>query len=557
MQTIYLSNEDTVDIIAGKIKSSQEKEINLLVLSRTVPVLSVVNLKMFKKIAENLNKVITVSAADEAVKILVENSGLSLGPIGKRDNTAENKSKANAGIFTRKPRLVDSISLSKGAIDLSSHRELPKKPVLAIAEESLPSMPKKNFDEYKEFGEVQEEEIKFQVPQTSRNIFIGFIIMVIIAVGAAGYVLLPTAKITITPKANPINTSFDFIIDKNTKELDIAEKKIPAMVIGTTVEKDGQFTATGKKQIVSNATGTVTVYNEWSSFPQKLVENTRFSTADGKIFKTTKSIIVPGFVRDETGSDVPGKIDVSIVASESGPAYNIDPADFTIPGFKGTAKYFKIYAKSLTATSGGASGFTTVISAEDFKKAKAFLEEEARKDIISQLTDKKPSDLTMIDQAISVKSGELVSPLSIDQPTNKFKANLKISAAAFLFNEKDIKAIIESIIKENNQEKKNFIFVDARYEIIDDAMIIGADTIRLSAQLYANAYNSYNLVDESGTSEMRTKIVGKSKEELEGYIKTNYPDINKFSVVLWPFWVTKIPSIEKNVTISLDIPHEE
>ncbi|MBU4142122.1 hypothetical protein KKE99_04610 [Patescibacteria group bacterium] len=552
MQTIYLSNEDTVDIIAGKIKSSQEKEINLLVLSRTIPVLSVVNLKMFKKIAENLSKVISVSTADEAVKILVENSGISLRASKKKDGAAEAKAKytANANSFIQKARSVDSIGWSKGPIDLSSHCHPPKKQAPDFLQESPPFRAEENIEENEKIKEAEEKVTKFQVPRASRNIFIGFIAMVIIAVGIAAYVLLPTAKIIITPKANPINTNFDFIIDKNIKELDIEEKKIPATVIVANIEKDGQFTATGKKQLTSNAVGVVTMYNEWSSIPQKLVENTRLSTADGKIFKTTKSITVPGFIRDETGSDVPGKIDAPIVASEPGPDYNIDASDFTIVVFKGTAKHTKIYAKSLAATSGGASGVTTVVSADDFKKAKDFLEEKARKDIISQLNDKKPSDLTMIDQAVSVKSGELVSPLSIDQPTNKFKASLKISAVAFLFNLNDVKAIAKSILKEINEEKKNFVLVDAGLDY-GDALIIGSDTIKLSAQSHANAFN---LVNES---DMRAKIAGKSKEDMEEYVKNNYPDINKVSVTLWPFWVAKIPSIEKNISISLDIPRGE
>lgn len=542
MQTIYLSNEDTVDIIAGKIKSSQEKEINLLVLSRTLPVLSVVNLKMFKKIAENLNKIISVSTADKAVEVLVENSGISLKAVEKKDRIAEIKASraANADNFAGKARSVDSVGWSKSSKEASE-----------FLQEPLPFKAGKKFEDYEGSEKIEEEITKFQVPGTSRNIFIGFMAMVIAAVGIAGYVFLPTAKIIITPKANPINTNFDFIIDKNIKELDIAEKKIPATAIVANIEKDGQFTATGKKQLVSKAAGTAIIYNEWSSFPQKLVENTRLSTDDGKIFKITKSIVVPGFVRDETGSDVPGKIEAPIIASEPGPAYNIDPADFSIPGFKGTAKYFKIYAKSLIATAGGASGWTTVISADDFKKAKDFLEEEAKKNIISQLNDKKPSDLIMIDQAISVKSGDLISPLAgIDQLANKFKASLKISAVAFLFNPNDVKAIAKSVLEEINKEKKNFVLVDAGLDY-GDALIIGSDAIKLSAQSHANAFN---LINEN---DMRAKITGKSKEDMEAYVKNNYPGISKISVALWPFWVKKIPSIEKNVNISLDIPHGE
>jgi hypothetical protein len=259
---------------------------------------------------------------------------------------------------------------------------------------------------------------------------------------------------------------------------------------------------------------------------------------------------VPGFVRDETGSDVPGKIDVPIVAAEPGPDYNITEADFTIPGFKGTTKYVKIYAKSQGAISGGALGYTTVVSVDDLKKAKEFLEEEAKKNIVSQLDDKKPSDLVMFEQAISVKSGDLVSSVNIDQPTNKFKARLGISAVAFLFNPNDAKTIAKGILEEISQEKKNFVLVDAGLEYVD-AQLIGTDSYKISAQSHANAFN---LIDEN---DMRTKIIGKNKEELESYIKANYSDISKINVTLWPFWVKTIPNMEKNVTITLDIPRGE
>ncbi len=546
MQTIYLSNEDTVDIIAEKIKSSREKEINLLVLSRTLPVLSVVNLKMFKKIAENLNKIISISTPDMAVKILVENSGMELKTLDKKDNTIETKIKyaANANSFNRETRQVDSVVKKKGVINLSSDYHHLNKQSPIVFYDFLPAKPERFFEE------AEKNAAKFQVPRTSRNIFIGFIAMVIVAIGIAGYILLPTANIIITPKANPINVTFDFIIDKNIKEPDIKERKIPATVIVANIEKDGQFTATGKKQITSNATGMVTIYNEWSSFPQNLVINTRLSSDDGKIFKITKNITIPGFVRDEDGNDIPGKIDVPIIASEFGSDYNIEPASFTILGFKGTAKYAKIYAKSYMAFSGGASGFTTVVSADDFKKAKEYLEEEAKKNIISQLDDKRPSDLTMIEQAISVKSGELISSVSLDQPANKFKARLKISAVAFLFNPNDVKAIAKSDFEDNNEENKNFVLINAGLDY-GDALIIGVDAIKLSAQSHAN---KFNLIDEN---EMRAKIAGKSREEMESYVKNNYPDINKINVALWPFWVVKIPNMEKNISITLDIPHGE
>ena len=102
----------------------------------------------------------------------------------------------------------------------------------------------------------------------------------------------------------------------------------------------------------TKASGTITAFNEYGSEPQLLVASTRFLSSNGKIFRTTKDVYIPGanIIDDEI---IPSSIDVEVVANYLGAEYNIGQSDFTIPGFKGTVKYAGFYGKSDTAMSGG------------------------------------------------------------------------------------------------------------------------------------------------------------------------------------------------------------
>jgi len=102
------------------------------------------------------------------------------------------------------------------------------------------------------------------------------------------------------------------------------------------------------------ASGTIIVFNEYSSDSQLLIASTRFLSSNGKIFRTTKNIYVPG-TKTENDEIIPGSIDVEVLADYWGDEYNIGSSDFTISGFKGTAKYTDFYGKSNTAMSGGSS----------------------------------------------------------------------------------------------------------------------------------------------------------------------------------------------------------
>jgi S1-C subfamily serine protease len=96
------------------------------------------------------------------------------------------------------------------------------------------------------------------------------------------------------------------------------------------------------------ARGFVTVYSLLSS-PQKMIATTRLTPSSGLIFRIDEDIFVPP-AKIVSGEIIPGEIKVSMTADKMGSEYKIGPSTFTIPGFAGTDKYDKLYAKSFQPT---------------------------------------------------------------------------------------------------------------------------------------------------------------------------------------------------------------
>ena len=105
--------------------------------------------------------------------------------------------------------------------------------------------------------------------------------------------------------------------------------------------------------VAAKATGSITVYNNYSASSVKLVKTTRFATPDGLIFRTPADVVIPG----KTAS-APGSVQITVVADQTGSQYNVAPeSKFTVPGLQSNAAmYAGVYAKSTAAMTGGSSG---------------------------------------------------------------------------------------------------------------------------------------------------------------------------------------------------------
>lgn len=174
---------------------------------------------------------------------------------------------------------------------------------------------------------------------------------------------------------------------------------IPFQVMTLSGEEYTALVPTGEKEMNTKATGKITIYNEFGPQSQILVKNTRFQTPEGKIFRIGQQVVVPG-TKTIGGKQTPGNIEVSVTADESGTDYNIGPTSFTIPGFKGTPRYEKFYAKSAGQMSGGAQGKVKIVSDADVRQARENLSKVLREKLLREAQAKLPENLVLFPDAV-------------------------------------------------------------------------------------------------------------------------------------------------------------
>src|SRR3989344_2102405 len=85
-------------------------------------------------------------------------------------------------------------------------------------------------------------------------------------------------------------------IEINTEEggVNVLGKTIPGNFFEEELEVSQEFKATGKTKIAGKARGQIRVYNAYSTSSQSLIANTRFISAEGKLFKSIKAVTIPG-----------------------------------------------------------------------------------------------------------------------------------------------------------------------------------------------------------------------------------------------------------------------
>lgn len=209
-------------------------------------------------------------------------------------------------------------------------------------------------------GVIRDPRTRYTRNKSSLGTWI-FILVVVILVTVAGLLtyVFNKATITITPKYQDIDVRKTVTFTSGSSE------GIPYITASTSITTSKALQLTETKKVEAKASGKVTIYNKFDTEPQRLIKNTRFESASGKIYRINESVTVPG-----KKGDTPGSVDVIVYADSYGADYNSSATDFTIPGFKGTPRYAGFFGRSQGPVTGGSSGNISSASIADINAAK-------------------------------------------------------------------------------------------------------------------------------------------------------------------------------------------
>ncbi len=292
------------------------------------------------------------------------------------------------------------------------------------------------------------------------------------------------------------------------------------------------------------AKGEVTIINTYSEDSQRLIANTRFETADKKVYRIRDAVEVPGLTKKPNGDVVPGKIVATLYADAPGEEYNLASAKMTIPGFSGSPRFSGFEAVTNTPITGGYNGIKQIADDAVVTSTRA----EMTAAILSSLEKKLQSEKKegfYVDKDLVKVSVISAEPKNADVD-NSVVVEEAIHADYIMLDERALaKAIANASLTDYNNE-------DVMIENLSDLEITLATPIPTDSATISSVQLSIK-----GTVEFRwlfdaealkKDLAGKNRQALYTVL-SGYPSIDKAEVTLRPFWKQAFPVDAKDISI--------
>ena len=315
----------------------------------------------------------------------------------------------------------------------------------------------------------------------------------------------------------------------------------PVETIGFKITEKDFRPATGEEEIKEKARGQIVIYNAFSSENQVLVKRTRFETPDGKIYRIPGQITVPG-AEIKDGKIIPSSVEAEVFADQPGEEYNIGLADFTIPGFKGTARYSKFYARSKTSMEGGFTGTARVVSDKDAEEAKISLKNKLAEKINQEYKKQIPEDLILLEGASEISYEEAVFTPTIGKKSDNLATDLTANFNGILIKKEYFsKALVKAYL---GLDSINSAAVANLDQI--NKNVISRDFEKGEIVLKINNVHLAWHFDELG---LKNDLL--AKDEPFNEIFKVYDKIERAELIFWPSWWRKIPNSADRIKIKI------
>jgi hypothetical protein len=402
--------------------------------------------------------------------------------------------------------------------------------------------------------EAEREDLEEETPRGGGlgkgGIIAAFVFLVLIVVQVLCFFFLSKATIEIWPKTETINISTTLTIDLAAKQASFSNKVIPGELFEKSKMVNETFASSGKSEQEGKAEGTIKVYNEYSTAVQPLLATTRFVSTDGKVFRTPTKATIPG-LHYENNKMVAGEVEIRVVADQPGPEYNIGPTTFSIPGFAGSEKYVKFYAKSSQSMSGGSTKQVALVTREDLDNAKTVLSKRAKEECLAAFKDalnqeKMPAGYSFIEDGIQTDVTETFSLATAGSQGSNFNYQATAKSKTIIFQQKDLEDFVKSFMETQTLEDKKIDQANLKVKIMPETVNFTSGKMIISLDVSALSYSDINV------DSFKKGLAGKTASESRVFLE-NFSEISNSRVELWPFWVSKVPEDISKMEIKLNI----
>ena len=371
-------------------------------------------------------------------------------------------------------------------------------------------------------------------------------LIVVFVVGVYLFIKLPKADIIIWPKVETLSFKQTITADKSVDSVDTVKSIIPAKFLQVTKTGSQDFPATGNASNEGYASGTITIYNKFDPVsPFTFKAGTRFISDSGKLFVASQKIVIPA--AKKSGSKItPGSISVKIQAVEGGDVYNIAPSNFSVPGLKGTAYYYSIYATSTSPMTGGYAGKVKKVTDDDIQGAKDVLTKKTTSDATAALKSQVSSDYVLLDNSILSTATSASTKTKVGTTADNFNYQVTVSASALAFAKADLDQFAKDYVVSQIPEGKTLLDNSSKIDYSAGLVDVSGGKAVLNLDFSSGVYQN---VDKNSLS---LSMLGENYSQIEQTINSTLGDnVSRKQIKFWPFWVTSAPRNQKAVTVEL------
>ncbi|HVM73873.1 MAG TPA: hypothetical protein VMU13_03305 [Candidatus Paceibacterota bacterium] len=369
------------------------------------------------------------------------------------------------------------------------------------------------------------------------------VLLCVLTLGFLSLFLFRQTTVTITPHSQAL--TFDQTAQFMAYPAATAATGTLAYTVAKTdISASETVASNGTTAVQTKASGSITVYNAYSASSITLIKNTRFQTPSGLIFRTPDDIVIPG-----KHAGTPGSVTVTVEADQTGPQYNIGPVSrFTVPGLQSQAAlYAGVYAQSLGAMSGGASGTQAGVSAD--------VRQSAINDIRSLLAQRANQFVTSLNSSSTVAFSGLSEITFSDAPDADATSsqvviteNAHVAVPIFASNA-FAAAVAQTMAIDTNNTSVTLVGGNGYSAQSNDTTPVNLGTDPLNFSLVG----STRLVWMVDTNALAQALAGRDQSMFQTTI-TGFPGVEAARARIEPFWKNTFPSDPNAIKIIVTDP---
>lgn len=382
-----------------------------------------------------------------------------------------------------------------------------------------------------------------RAPRGARYMLWGGVALALLILAAILFVALRPTTVSVVPRSHTV--LFDETARFTAYPALSAATGTLSFRIETTAFEDSQVVpAEGIERIENRANGAITIYNEYSPQPVKLIKNTRFETPQGLVFRVPAEVMVPG----RRGA-TPGEISVTVIADKAGEVYNVGPDMFKLPGLKSTPDmYAKVYARSTDAMSGGFAGDRPAASPAALQAAQADIRSRFEEKIRA-FAGEKTNETTFAFADLARVTFESLPGTA--EEGGKVRLNERARVELPVFSAASFAYIVGQSVSANAENGSVMLKPGEGFLALPEAV---PPTGPLpSSPLSFTLRGKAQLVWKVDTQELASSLAGRDEVAFQAIVES-FPGIEEARARIEPFWTRTFPTDPSAIKIKVQEP---